>query len=51
VLATGGTATAAVRLVEGLGGEVVGLGFVIELVVLGGRARLGDRDIMALLSV
>jgi adenine phosphoribosyltransferase len=51
VLATGGTATAAVRLVEGLGGEVVGLGFVIELVVLGGRARLGDRDVMALLSV
>ena len=51
VLATGGTATAAVRLVEGLGGEVVGLGFVIELVVLGGRAKLGDRDIMALLSV
>ena len=51
VLATGGTATAAVRLVEGLGGEVVGLGFVIELVVLGGRARLGGRDVMALLSV
>jgi len=51
VLATGGTASAAVRLVEGLGGEVVGLGFVIELVVLGGRAKLGDRDIMALLSV
>jgi adenine phosphoribosyltransferase len=51
VLATGGTASAAVRLVEGLGGEVVGLGFVIELVVLGGRAKLGERDIMALLSV
>ena len=58
VLATGGTAGAAVRLVEGLGGEVVGLGFVIELVALGGRARLnsdraklGDRDIMALLGV
>jgi adenine phosphoribosyltransferase len=56
VLATGGTASAAVRLVEGLGGEVVGLGFVIELVALngraklnGGRAKLGDRDIMALL--
>ena len=31
VLATGGTAAAAVRLVEALGGEVVGLGFVIEL--------------------
>ena len=41
VLATGGTAAAAVRLVEGLGGEVVGLGFVIELVVLGGRGQLG----------
>ena len=51
VLATGGTATAAVRLVEGLGGEVVGLGFVIELMALGGRTLLGNQDIMALLRV
>ena len=41
VLATGGTAAAAVRLVEGLGGEVVGLGFLIELAFLAGRAAEG----------
>jgi hypothetical protein len=29
----------------------VGLGFVIELMALGGRTLLGDRDIMALLRV
>jgi adenine phosphoribosyltransferase len=49
VLATGGTAAATSRLVETLGGEIVGLGFVIELTELGGRARLGDRDVEALL--
>lgn len=42
VLATGGTAAAGRTLVEGLGGEVVGLAFVVELGFLGGRARLGD---------
>ena len=41
VLATGGTAAATVPLVEALGGVVVGLGFLIELDDLGGRARLG----------
>ena len=41
VLATGGTAAATARLVETLGGEIVGLGFLIELADLGGRARLG----------
>ena len=51
VLATGGTANAAVRLVEGLGGEVVGLGFVIELAALQGRSRLGERDVVALLRL
>ena len=40
VLATGGTAAATCRLVEGLGGVVVGLGFLIELEALGGRDRL-----------
>ena len=48
VLATGGTASAAVRLVEGLGGVVVGLGFLIELAFLDGRQRLGERDIASL---
>ncbi|HEX2039188.1 MAG TPA: adenine phosphoribosyltransferase [Acidimicrobiales bacterium] len=49
VMATGGTAEATVRLVERLGGEVVGLGFVIELAFLGGRSKLPGRDIASLL--
>ncbi len=40
LLATGGTAEAAVRLVRRLGGQVVGCAFVVELAGLGGRARL-----------
>jgi len=40
LLATGGTALAAIRLVQKLGGEVVGCAFVIELETLGGRQRL-----------
>ena len=40
VLATGGTAAATVRLVEALGGIVLGVGVLIELDDLGGRARL-----------
>ena len=42
LLATGGTAEAAVKLVEMARGEVAGLGFVIELVDLGGRKKLAD---------
>ena len=41
VLATGGTAAAAVELVDSGGAEVVGMGFLIELGFLGGRAKLG----------
>jgi adenine phosphoribosyltransferase len=48
VLATGGTASAAARLVERLGAEVVGLAFVVELTALGGRTKLGDRRAVAL---
>ena len=40
VLATGGTAAATCRLVEALGGVVVGLGFLLEIEALGGRERL-----------
>ena len=40
VMATGGTAAAAVRLVERLGGVVAGLSFAVELAFLGGRSRL-----------
>src|SRR3954466_2194952 len=49
LLATGGTATALCSLVEQLGGEVAGCGFLIELTDLGGRAKLGGHDVHALL--
>ena len=50
VLATGGTAAATARLVESLGGEVVSLGFLIELTFLGGAARLAGRSRLSLLT-
>jgi adenine phosphoribosyltransferase len=50
VLATGGTAKAKVDLVEQLGGDVVGLAFVIELAFLHGRDRLAGYDIHSLIS-
>jgi len=50
VLATGGTAAATVRLAERLGGEVVGLAFIIELAFLDGRAKLPGRELCSLLS-
>ncbi len=49
LLATGGTAAAAARLVERLGAEVVGFGFLVELAFLGGRKTLGKYEIEALL--
>jgi adenine phosphoribosyltransferase len=49
LLATGGTAAALCELVEQLGGEVVGCGFLIELAFLDGRERLAGRDVHALL--
>jgi adenine phosphoribosyltransferase len=49
VLATGGTAAAACALLEDLGASVVGIGFLLELGFLGGRARLGERDVRSLL--
>lgn len=48
VLATGGTASATVRLVERLGGQVHGLAFVIELIPLDGRAKLTGYEINSL---
>ncbi len=50
LLATGGTAAAAARLVERLGGVVAGMGFVIELGFLAGRQSLGNYDIQALIN-
>jgi len=49
LLATGGTAAAAVRLVQRLGGEVVGFGCLIELSFLPGRAALADVPTTSLL--
>lgn len=50
LLATGGTAQAAVKLVHRLGGEVAGCAFVIELKALGGRQRLAPVHCAALLE-
>ena len=49
VLATGGTAAAAVELVERLGARVAGLSFFIELGPLGGRSRLSGHRAHAVL--
>jgi len=49
VLATGGTASATVRLAERLGATVLGLGFVIELAFLHGRDKLEGRDLVSLM--
>jgi len=45
LLATGGTASAATKLVRDAGGEVVGASFVIDLPDLGGRKRLEDMGV------
>jgi adenine phosphoribosyltransferase len=50
LLATGGTAKALCELVEELGGEVVGCGFLVELAFLRGRERLAPHEAHALLS-
>jgi adenine phosphoribosyltransferase len=50
VLATGGTVEAIAGLVEQLGGEVVGVCFIIELTFLGGRERLTRYPLHSLLS-
>jgi len=50
LLATGGTTEASIKLVESLGGEVVGLGFLIELKELNGRAKLAKYAIKALIQ-
>ena len=50
LLATGGTAQAAVRLVEQVGGEIAELVFVIELAFLEGRKRLAPHSVFSLLQ-
>ena len=50
LLATGGTAKAACDLVEKLGGEIIGIAFVIELNFLNGRKKLKGYDVFSLLQ-
>jgi adenine phosphoribosyltransferase len=50
LLATGGTAKATVDLVTQLGGEVFALAFLIELVALNGRQRLGNHRVHTVLK-
>lgn len=50
LLATGGTMDAAIKLVRAIGGNVVACSFVIELVFLRGRQRLGDVAVHSLVK-
>ena len=49
LIATGGSAEAAVKLVEKLGGQVVKMIFVMELAGLKGREKLKDYDVESLI--
>ena len=50
LLATGGTVAACCKMVEGLGGQVVGISFVIELGFLKGRDKLKGYDVVSLIN-
>ena len=50
LLATGGTAAAAVNLIRQLGGEITGAAFAVELNFLNGRAKLPGTDVFSLLK-
>ncbi len=50
LLATGGTACAAVQLAQSLGADIAGVGFVIELTFLNGRQKLLDVPVFSLLK-
>ena len=50
LLATGGTARATVNLIQKLGAEVTGIGFVIELSFLNGKEALGDIPVHSLIT-
>ena len=50
LLATGGTAAAAARLIEKLGGKVAGFCFLVELEFLNGRAALNGHEVRSLLT-
>ena len=50
LLATGGTVAACCRMVESLGGKVIGISFVIELGFLKGRKKLAGYDVLSLIN-
>lgn len=50
LLATGGTSSAAARLVEQLGGEVEGFAFIVELGFLGGRKKLKGYEVYSIVN-
>lgn len=50
LLATGGTVEASIKMIEELGGIVVGLAFLIELEELKGREKIGDYPILTLMK-
>ncbi|WP_088007219.1 adenine phosphoribosyltransferase [Indiicoccus explosivorum] len=50
LLATGGTVEASIKMVERLGGEVVGCAFLIELTYLNGRDKLKNYPVKTLVS-
>ncbi|PXW90000.1 adenine phosphoribosyltransferase [Streptohalobacillus salinus] len=50
LLATGGTIEATIKLVEELGGVVVGCAFLIELTYLNGRDKLKGNDVLTLMQ-
>lgn len=51
VLATGGTAAAAGRLVRALGAQLLGWGFLLEIAALSGRQKLRDAPVQVVVSV
>ena len=50
LLATGGTVSATIELVEKLGGHIAGIAFLVELTFLRGRDRLKGHDVFALIK-
>jgi adenine phosphoribosyltransferase len=50
VLATGGTIAACVQMVEKLGGEVVGVAFLMELTFLAGREKLAEQKVISVVQ-
>jgi adenine phosphoribosyltransferase len=50
LLATGGTMAAACKLIEKIGGQIVGISFLIELTELAGRGKLADYTVKTVIS-